>query len=136
MINECSMKNLPQCLCGSIKLFGDHKAVVRPDPIPNSAVKRSIADGSGSIGSARVGCRQFFQTKRRSVPSLNGVFASEPVLAKTYIFAGADEGGRYKRWDATRFTPVSSVGRRLLFCCTGKRGASRSSPGESALLHF
>jgi hypothetical protein len=32
--------------------------VVRPDPIPNSAVKRSLADGSGCIASARVGCRQ------------------------------------------------------------------------------
>lgn len=42
------------------KIFGGHKAVVRPDPIPNSAVKRSLADGSGCIASARVGCRQFF----------------------------------------------------------------------------
>jgi hypothetical protein len=42
-------------------LFGGHKAVVRPDPIPNSAVKRSLADGSSSIGSARVGCRQSFK---------------------------------------------------------------------------
>ena len=39
--------------------FGGHKAVVRPDPIPNSAVKRSLADGSGCLASARVGCRQF-----------------------------------------------------------------------------
>src|SRR5258706_13642571 len=42
-----------------VTLFGGHKAVVRPDPIPNSAVKHSLADGSSSIGSARVGCRQF-----------------------------------------------------------------------------
>ena len=41
-------------------LFGGHKAVVRPDPIPNSAVKHSLADGSSPIGSARVGSRQFF----------------------------------------------------------------------------
>jgi hypothetical protein len=34
--------------------------VVRPDPIPNSAVKHSIADGSSPIGSARVGSRQSF----------------------------------------------------------------------------
>ena len=40
--------------------FGDYEAAVRPDPIPNSAVKRSIADGSGCIASARVGCRQIF----------------------------------------------------------------------------
>ena len=41
--------------------FGGHKAVVRPVPIPNTAVKRSLADGSGFIDSARVGCRQFFK---------------------------------------------------------------------------
>ena len=40
--------------------FGGHKAVVRPDPIPNSAVKRSLANGSGCIASARVGRRQIF----------------------------------------------------------------------------
>src|SRR6266436_7548682 len=39
--------------------LGGHKAVVRPVPIPNTAVKHSLADGSSSIGSARVGCRQF-----------------------------------------------------------------------------
>jgi hypothetical protein len=41
-------------------VFGGNKAVVRPDPIPNSAVKHSLADGSGFIDSARVGCRQSF----------------------------------------------------------------------------
>ena len=41
-------------------ILGGHKAVVRPDPIPNSAVKHSLADGSSPIGSARVGSRQFF----------------------------------------------------------------------------
>jgi hypothetical protein len=35
--------------------------VVRPDPIPNSAVKHSLADGSSPIGSARVGRRQSFK---------------------------------------------------------------------------
>ena len=34
--------------------------MVRPDPIPNSAVKHSLADGSGFMDSARLGCRQFF----------------------------------------------------------------------------
>jgi hypothetical protein len=42
------------------KQFGGHKAVVRPVPIPNTAVKHSLADGSGCIASARVGCRQSF----------------------------------------------------------------------------
>ena len=45
-------------------IFGGHKAVVRPDPIPNSAVKHSLADGSSPIGSARVGCRQSFEKSR------------------------------------------------------------------------
>ena len=45
------------------RFFGGHKAVVRPDPIPNSAVKHSLADGSGCIASARVGCRQIFLEK-------------------------------------------------------------------------
>src|SRR5208282_1331203 len=44
--------------------FGGHKAVVRPVPIPNTAVKRSLADGSGCIASARVGCCQIFQSSR------------------------------------------------------------------------
>jgi hypothetical protein len=49
--------------------IGGHKAVVRPDPIPNSAVKRSLANGSGCIASARVGRRQFFPcSKRRFKP--------------------------------------------------------------------
>ena len=33
--------------------------MVRPVPIPNTAVKHSLADGSGFIDSARVGRRQF-----------------------------------------------------------------------------
>ena len=40
------------------KVFpGDIKAVVRPDPIPNSAVKRCVADGSACIAVGR--CRGF-----------------------------------------------------------------------------
>lgn len=36
--------------------------MVRPDPIPNSAVKRRIADGSACIACARVGSRRLFLT--------------------------------------------------------------------------
>ena len=32
--------------------------MVRPVPIPNTAVKHSLADGSSCIASARVGSRQ------------------------------------------------------------------------------
>jgi len=34
--------------------------VARPDPIPNSAVKHRIADGSACLACARVGCRRIF----------------------------------------------------------------------------
>ena len=51
-------ENLPN---GSfLSLFGGSKAEARPDPIPNSAVKLSVADGSACIACARVGCRLFF----------------------------------------------------------------------------
>src|SRR5437763_7854491 len=53
---------LPSAFC--LSFFGGHKAVVRPDPIPNSAVKHSLADGSGFIDSARVGCRQILSKGR------------------------------------------------------------------------
>src|SRR5436189_4228589 len=51
--------------------FGGYKAVVRPDPIPNSAVKRSVADGSACIACARVGRRQIFVQRRKET---SGVF--------------------------------------------------------------
>ena len=39
-------------------LLGDNSAVVPPDPIPNSEVKRSCADGSVGFPHVRVGHRQ------------------------------------------------------------------------------
>ena len=36
----------------------DHRALVPPDPIPNSVVKRCIADGSVGFPHVRVGHRQ------------------------------------------------------------------------------
>ena len=39
-------------------LLGDNSAVVPPDSIPNSAVKRSCADGSVGFPHVRVGHRQ------------------------------------------------------------------------------
>ena len=47
--------------------------MVRPDPIPNSAVKHSLADGSGFIDSARVGRRQSF-LKKPKAPTAFGFF--------------------------------------------------------------
>lgn len=52
--------------------FGGHEAVVRPDPIPNSDVKRSIADGSVGRAHARVGCRQiYFQAELKGSAFFN-----------------------------------------------------------------
>ena len=48
-----------------LTIFGGYKEVARPDPIPNSAVKRFIADGSDCIAFARVGCRQFLLNRVR-----------------------------------------------------------------------
>ena len=46
------------CTCPS--LLGDHRALEPPDPLPNSAVKRCIADGSVGSPHVRVGHRQAF----------------------------------------------------------------------------
>ena len=46
------------------QFIGGHKVVARPDPIPNSAVKHHVADGSSSIGSARVGSCLTLQKNR------------------------------------------------------------------------
>lgn len=40
------------------ELLDDHRALEPPDPIPNSVVKRRIADGSVEFLHVRVGHRQ------------------------------------------------------------------------------
>lgn len=50
--------NAPNPARSFSEFFGDHKVVVLPDPIPNSAVKHHIADGSAGIARVRVGSRQ------------------------------------------------------------------------------
>jgi hypothetical protein len=62
--------------------LGGHKAVARPVPIPNTAVKHCLANGSGCIASARVGCRQFFQINQA------GEFFLRPFLFLTIIQKG------------------------------------------------
>lgn len=64
----------------SLSLFGGHKAVARPVPIPNTAVKHSLADGSGPIGSARVGCRQIISKSRDALKRISA-FLFPSVLA-------------------------------------------------------
>ena len=54
-------------------MSGGNSAVVPPDPMPNSEVKRRSADGSVGITHVRVGCRQTF--KYREPSSHAGLFA-------------------------------------------------------------
>ena len=44
-------------------LPGDHRVLEPPDPIPNSEVKRQIADGSVGFPHVRVGHRQALNLK-------------------------------------------------------------------------
>ena len=44
-------------------LLDEHRALEPPDPIPNSEVKRRIADGSVGSPHVRVGHRQAFYSK-------------------------------------------------------------------------
>ncbi len=60
----------------SKQVFGGSKAAVRPDPIPNSAVKRSVADGSACIACARVGSRLFSEGR----PNKGGLLLSGTSL--------------------------------------------------------
>lgn len=64
--------------------FGGHKAVVRPVPIPNTAVKHSLADGSGCIASARVGCRQSFKKAGEIILRLFYFILRELLLFRLY----------------------------------------------------
>lgn len=64
------------------ELLDDHRALEPPDPIPNSVVKRRIADGSVVLHHVRVGHRQapirtpslLTQTGRSSMCAKNGAW--------------------------------------------------------------
>ena len=64
MVDEWQAVPAPQPTAAALRFYGGPEAVVRPVPIPNTAVKRSLADGSGCIASARVGCGQIFLNNR------------------------------------------------------------------------
>src|SRR5690606_33818961 len=49
------------------ELLADHRALEPPDPIPNSEVKRCIADGSVGLPHVRVGHRQASNRKPRQL---------------------------------------------------------------------
>ena len=51
----------------STGLLDDHRVLDPPDPIPNSAVKQYIADGSVGFPHVRVGHRQALYKRLRSI---------------------------------------------------------------------
>jgi hypothetical protein len=58
-VSDCPQSELPKHAPSvHASLPGDHRALEPPDPIPNSAVKRRIADGSVGFPHVRVGHRQ------------------------------------------------------------------------------
>ena len=69
------------------ELLDDHRALEPPDPIPNSVVKRRIADGSVEFLHVRVGHRQAPIPKPRSA-SLSGAL---PISVSTQFVLAADE---------------------------------------------
>ncbi len=54
-------------------MLDDHRALEPPDPIPNSEVKRCIADGSVGFPHVRVGHRQAY-TAKPQISDGSGVF--------------------------------------------------------------
>ena len=96
LLHVCNLQRTTGLPAGSLTAFyGGHEAVVRPDPIPNSAVKHCIADGSACIACARVGCRRFIfrgeLASSVSSPFLLLRSVGEPVVGATAL------GGRFVR---------------------------------------
>ena len=63
-VRQCRYTSLPW---GATSLLDDHRELEPPDPIPNSEVKRFLADGSVGLPHVRVGHRQAFILKPWSV---------------------------------------------------------------------
>ena len=71
------------------ELLDDHGALVPPDPIPNSEVKRCIADGSVGLPHVRVGHRQ--ASNRKAPLMQRGFFYACPKISSvTTSLHGAD----------------------------------------------
>ncbi len=91
----------------STSLPGDHRALVPPDPIPNSEVKRCIADGSVGFPHVRVGHRQALISKSRSTSVLRDFF---------WVGQGRYTGA------ALLFRPDAARGRHVKPCAPQVRG--------------
>src|ERR1017187_2693918 len=77
-------------------LPGDHRRGVPPVPIPNTTVKPSAANGSRTLGPARVGCCQVYgpvlRKKKRAFFSVNSMKVLVAAVAVTVGANAAMEG--------------------------------------------
>ena len=99
--------------------------MVRPDPIPNSAVKRSVADGSGFIDSARVGSRHSLLKK----PKLSfRLFSLEAATEKPRIsLVLLNWANRYMGvFSGYLARPLSRATRENIFAFANKYGSVSS----------
>ena len=71
-------------------LLDDNRAVEPPESIPNSEVKRSIADGSVGLPHVRVGHRQALIPKPRSLMRSGFFFACKKFLASNFYTVFTD----------------------------------------------
>ena len=69
-----ALQSADKPLAPQASLPGDNRALEPPDPIPNSVVKRCIADGSVGYPHVRVGHRQALILKSRSSLELRDFF--------------------------------------------------------------
>ena len=70
---------------------GDHRGVVTPVPIPNTEVKRPIAEGSAGLACARVGRRRLFYLFLFCAVLIFGIccayfFSLQKLIREDFIF--------------------------------------------------
>src|SRR5690606_666644 len=133
------------------ELLDDHRALEPPDPIPNSEVKRCIADGSVGLPHVRVGHRQAPNRKPRHLAGfcigrLSGALCyycpmGQPGRGPGWTAAGAAQGpspyGACHCRSSSSFEQESAIWKEVgLFVlavspCRGKctPSVNRSSPG-------
>jgi hypothetical protein len=104
--------------------------VVRPVPIPNTAVKHCRADGSSPIGSARVGRRQFFNKKPKQVSVSAFLFIGTDFLAP---FSRLPSSVRFLQSGQSIPRPMKKPLRKfvfIIFCLWRLDAVAASEPSE------